>query len=69
MTDNDTYLKGQQGGIGVIESSKCFGGYSGPFCEPCDVGSYKIGYSYAMCKPCENKPKNSFYNERGAGSS
>ena len=67
--NNQDYLQGHDGQRGIIESSKCFGGYSGPFCEPCPAGTFKYDYSYAVCKPCENKPANSFYNQLGSSSS
>jgi len=53
----------------MIESMKCFGGYSGPFCEACPIGTYKYDYSYAVCQPCQNKPLNSFYNKKGQSTS
>ena len=58
----DHALQSGAGERGMIEASKCFGGYSGPFCEPCPVGTYKYDFSYAVCKPCSNKPESSFYN-------
>ena len=45
----------------MIIGQKCFGGYSGPFCQACLEGTYKYGYSFAMCKACNNKPENAFY--------
>lgn len=45
---------------------QCLAGFSGSFCSACPVGTYKYGYSYGRCLPCENKPaKNSYYSERG----
>ena len=55
------YLEGDAGQTGVVSSGKCFGGYSGPFCAACPAGTFKYDYSYAPCKPCENKPENSYY--------
>ena len=52
---------GEAGKGGIVTSGKCFGGYSGPFCEPCPAGTFKYDYSYAICKACENKPANAFY--------
>lgn len=60
------YLAGQRGQDGVVKADKCFGGYSGPFCKPCQTGTFKYDYSYASCKPCENKPTNAFYTDVGA---
>ncbi|TNV88047.1 hypothetical protein FGO68_gene7075 [Halteria grandinella] len=42
----------------------CLAGYSGAFCKPCPVGTYKYGYSYGRCLPCENKPVNAFYTDK-----
>lgn len=53
----------------MINADKCFGGYSGPFCTPCATATYKYDYSYAVCKPCENKPPNSFYTGVAASNS
>jgi hypothetical protein len=47
---------------GSIFAGKCFPGYSGPFCSACPIGTYKYGYSFGHCQPCNNKPANSFYN-------
>jgi hypothetical protein len=52
---------------GVIYHDKCFGGYTGPFCKACDVGEFKLGYSFGVCKTCENKPTASYYTSRGVG--
>ena len=59
--ENATFVNGASGQDGQILADKCFGGYSGPFCQACPEGTYKYDYSYAVCKPCDNKPKNSFY--------
>ena len=45
-------LDGKYGSDGEIKSGKCFGGYSGPFCQACPVGTFKYDYSYGKCKPC-----------------
>lgn len=63
------YSAGQPGQTGVVHSSKCFGGYSGPFCQPCAAGTFKYDFSYAVCKPCENKPTNAYYTGLGASTS
>jgi len=69
-------LKGGTSGDNALVSNgtewhpQCLGGYSGPFCDACPVGTYKYGFSYGRCLPCENKPaKNSFYSERGVKTS
>ena len=59
-------LMGQDGQSGVVNADKCFGGYSGPFCQPCPTGTFKYDYSYSTCVPCENKPVNSFYTSVGS---
>ena len=63
------YGAGTSGQSGVVLADKCFGGYSGPFCAPCSTGTFKYDYSYAECKPCENKPANAFYTGMGAPTS
>ena len=63
--DDEPFVDGGQGETGQIIADKCFGGYSGPFCKACPEGTFKYDYSYALCRPCENKPKNSFYSEKG----
>ena len=65
----DEHLKAQDGASGTAFHQKCFGGYTGPFCQACDVGSFKLSYSFGTCKPCENKPTFSYYTERGVDKS
>ena len=62
------FIEGNVGAKGEIRSDKCFGGYSGPFCSACAEGTFKYDYSYGVCKPCQNKPKNAFYSGKGASS-
>ena len=69
LTTDLGYLEGELGQTGVVNAGKCFGGYSGPFCQPCETATFKYDYSFAVCKPCENKPVNSFYSEVGASTS
>jgi len=45
------------------------GGYSGPFCKACEVGTFKLFYSHGVCKPCENKPKNAHYYRKAIDTS
>lgn len=47
---------------GTTTQTKCFGGFSGPFCKPCEIGTYKYDFGFSVCKPCSNKPVNSFYD-------
>jgi hypothetical protein len=42
-------LNGQDG---TMYHSKCFPGYSGVFCSPCEVGFYKYDYSFGRCLEC-----------------
>ena len=57
-------LQGQDGQNGTVMSPKCMGGYSGPFCHACPIGTYKLTYSYGVCVPCEGKPANSHYTSK-----
>lgn len=66
-TEEFVPVVGGDGQDGVIYHDKCFGGYTGPFCKACDAGQFKLGYSYGVCKTCENKPTQSYYTERGVG--
>ena len=43
------YAPAEAGQSGVVNSGKCFGGYSGPFCKPCETGTFKYDYSYSIC--------------------
>jgi len=63
------FLHGENGASGTAYHQKCFGGYTGPFCKACEVGTFKLSYSFGKCKPCENKPKNAFYTARGVDQS
>jgi hypothetical protein len=63
-TSNST-VKGADGQDGTVFHSKCHGGYSGPFCNACNVGEFKLGFGYGICKPCENKPQYAYYTHRG----
>jgi hypothetical protein len=60
---------GGRGQDGTSHQSKCFGGYYGPFCHPCEVGTYKYHFGYGVCEPCTNKPKNAFYTSIAQSSS
>lgn len=71
-TPGDMAFKFQGPGAGqngTMHHSKCFPGYSGVFCSPCDVGYYKYDYSYGQCQPCQNKPENAFYTKQAETSS
>ena len=59
-------LNGQNG---TMFHSKCFPGYSGVFCSPCEVGFYKYDYSFGHCLPCQNKPLKSYYDKTAQSSS
>ena len=61
---DQAYLPGSDGQQGTLFQSKCFPGYSGVFCKPCPVGTYKYDYSYGTCQPCINKPALSVYSEK-----
>lgn len=50
-------------------AEKCFGGYSGPFCKPCEIGTYKYNFGFGVCQTCNNKPENSFYDAIAQSSS
>lgn len=62
---SSTSIKGANGQDGTVFHSKCHGGYSGPFCNACNVGEFKLGFGYGVCKPCENKPDYAYYSHRG----
>ena len=47
---------------GTMMGSKCMPGFSGIFCKPCPVGTFNSEFGYGACEPCQNKPKNSYYN-------
>lgn len=64
LESNVGYTAAGSGQQGSQLSAKCMGGFSGPFCAPCEVGTFKFNYGYALCKPCENKPLNAFYTEK-----
>jgi len=66
-TETFTPIPGGNGQDGVVYHDKCFGGYTGPFCKACDIGEFKLSYSFGVCKVCENKPVNSYYTSRGVG--
>lgn len=57
------YVQATAGTGGTVFSSKCFPGYSGPFCQACPIGTYKYGYSFGTCLPCINKPENAYYDK------
>ena len=48
---------------GTTKQESCFGGFTGPFCKPCQVGTFKYNFGFGVCQPCNNKPKNSFYDD------
>ena len=56
--------QGGSGQNGTEWHPKCLAGYSGGFCDPCPIGTYKYGYSYGRCLFCENKPVNAFYTTK-----
>jgi len=56
-------MSGGDGEDGTSHQSKCFGGFSGPFCKPCPIGTYKLNFGYGLCVPCTNKPEYSFYDD------
>ena len=49
-------LSASNGEDGTMFHAKCFPGFSGVFCKPCDIGEYKYDYSFGKCFPCQNKP-------------
>ena len=57
------------GQSGITVAEKCFGGYTGPFCKPCEIGTYKYNFGYGVCQTCTNKPENSFYDAIAQSSS
>lgn len=65
LATNKNLLSGGDGEDGTTKQTKCFGGYSGPFCKPCPIGTYKYNFGYGVCQPCSNKPVNSFYDDIG----
>lgn len=34
---------------GTTAQEKCFGGFTGPFCKPCQIGTYKYNYGFGVC--------------------
>ena len=60
--------QGSNGLDGTQYHPKCIGGHSGAFCDPCVVGTYKYGYSYGRCLPCQSKPDNAYYTATGVSS-
>ena len=66
---NESLSSGQDGQNGTVLSPKCMGGYSGPFCHACPVGTFKLTYSYGVCVPCENKPGFSYYTKKAQDTS
>ena len=69
FNDSSKHLSAQDGASGTAFHQKCFGGYTGPLCQACPVGTFKLSYSFGTCKPCENKPEMSYYTERGVDKS
>ena len=65
----ERYQDGADGQNGTFLSSKCYPGYSGAFCSPCPVGTYKMDFSYGKCHPCQNKPELAYYWKEAEDSS
>lgn len=63
------YQGPNNGQDGTMFHSKCFPGYSGPFCRACPIGTYKYDFSFGLCLPCQNKPKNAYYTKIGESTS
>ena len=49
---SSSVLRAQDGASGTAYHQKCFGGYTGPFCKACPVGTFKLSYSFGTCTPC-----------------
>ena len=66
----EQFVAGSSGQNGLAVSSKCYGGMSGPFCAPCQAGTFKYDFSFAECQRCSNKPhENAYYTGLGAATS
>lgn len=40
---------GGNGQSGTTHQTKCFGGFTGPFCKPCEIGTFKYDFGYGVC--------------------